>query len=112
MPTKRTDTPADPEYPKAGLTGPADTDDPGVRVTTAQPQPSDYDRRRGATPAAAAVGHHEPPTPPLRLTSEPRIETYDLQAPGGTPVAVTHNIDTGEATYDWGSSPPPHDDAA
>jgi len=39
--------------------------------------------------------------PPLRLIGEPRIERYELAAPDGTVVEVTHNIDTGEASYLW-----------
>jgi hypothetical protein len=95
MPTKRTA----PEYPKPGLVGPADTDDPTVRVSSTNPAPTEQDRRTGRTPAAVAV---DPPRPaPLRLAGEHRTETYELLAPGNVVVDVTHNLDTGATEYVW-----------
>jgi hypothetical protein len=86
-------------YPTAGLTGPADTDDPDVRVSSSSPNPTDQDRRTGRTPAAVAM---DPPQPvPLRLAGEHRTETYELLAPGNVVVAVTHNLDTGATEYVW-----------
>ncbi len=92
MPTKKT---ADPSTNV--LHGPADTDDPAVRVSTTSPDNSDL--RSGTKPAAVVVDPLA--VPPLRLIGEPRIETYEQIAPDGTVVEVTHNLDTGEASYHW-----------
>ena len=92
MPTKKI---ADP--PAKVLHGPGDTDDPAVRVSTTSPDDSDL--RSGVKPAAVVVDPSA--VPPLRLIGEPRIERYELAAPDGTVVEVTHNIDTGEASYLW-----------
>jgi hypothetical protein len=52
----------------------------------------------GSRVAAVAV----PPAPaaPLRLKSEPRIETYEATKPNGEIVFVTHNLDTGRSSYE------------
>jgi hypothetical protein len=88
-----------PDYPTPGLTGPADTDDPDVRVSSSNPNPTEQDRRTGRTPAAVVVDR--PQAAPLRLAAEHRTETYELLAPGGVVVAVTHNLDTGATEYVW-----------
>lgn len=89
----------DPVYPSPGVTGPADTDDPDVRVSSVPAAPSATDLRSGTTAAVAVV---LPLAPPLQLVSDPRIETYEIVAPGGTVVEVTRNIDTGAALgYVW-----------
>jgi hypothetical protein len=109
MPTKRTttdttaDTTADIDYPQRGLIGPADTTDATVRVSSTPPAPSDTDLRTGRVQAATAVGHHRDPAAPapLRLATEPRTETYEVEAPGGTIVKITRNIDTGQHSIEW-----------
>ncbi|MGD9525636.1 hypothetical protein [Pseudonocardia sp.] len=97
-----------PEYPAPGLVGPGDTADPATRVASARPDPADNDLRTGRTVAATAVP--ERPTPdapapapegPLRLAGEPRIEQYEAEAPDGTILIVTRNIDDGTSTVEW-----------
>jgi hypothetical protein len=104
MATKRptTDTAAV-EYPQPGLIGPADTDDPTVRVTSARPTPTDTDLQTGRTSAATAIGHHREPAAAaaLRLADEPRVESFEVVAPGGSIVVVTRNIDTGAHSVEW-----------
>lgn len=91
-----------PAYPAPGVTGPVDTADATVRVSSASPAPTDHDRRTGRTPAVVPVDRPDPVPPPplLRLTGE-RIEHYELLAPGGVVVEVTNNLDTGETQYRW-----------
>ena len=90
--------PRRPEYPESGLTGPADTSDPSVRVSSTAPTPSETDLRRGTAIAATAI---VPPPPPLALVGEPRIERYELVAPGGTVVEVTRDLDSDQLAYNW-----------
>ncbi len=91
--------PRRPEYPESGLTGPADTSDPSVRVSSTAPTPSETDLRRGTAIAATAI---VPPTPPpLALVGEPRIESYELIAPGGLIVEVVRDLDSDQLSYNW-----------
>lgn len=90
--------PTTPTYPKAGMTGPADTDDPGVRVSSTPPNPTPVDIRSGTTRGATAAGQHQPAAP-LRLLGEPRIERFETVTPAGRVVEVARNLDTGHADY-------------
>jgi len=54
-------------------------------------------------PGLVALPDRPAPPGPLQLASEPRTESYELVAPGGTVVEVTHNIDTGQRSYHWTS---------
>ncbi len=92
--------PRRPEYPESGLTGPADTSDPNVRVSSTAAAPSETDLRRGTAIAATAIVP-PPPPPPLALVGEPRIESYELLAPGGTVVEVTRDLDSDQLAYHW-----------
>ncbi len=96
--SKRTTEPAI-EYPTPGLTGPADTDDPTIRVSSTPPAYSEHDQLTGTSTAAAPAEHDVPEV--LRLADEPRIDTHELVAPTGTIVEVTHNLDTGQRDYQW-----------
>lgn len=102
-PTTKKPTATDPEppYPKPGLVGPADTDNPDVRVSSAPPTPTGRDLHTGTTITAVALPDRPAPPGPLQLASEPRTESYELVAPGGTVVEVTHNIDIGQRSYHW-----------
>ena len=76
------------------LTGPADTLDPSVRVSTARSVPTDADLQAGtvagtvAMPAATVL-------PTLQLVGD-RIERYELVAPDGVICEIVRNMDTGE----------------
>jgi hypothetical protein len=87
--------------PRTKLTGPADTDSPDEHVTSGRTTPTENHLRGGqAIPATVPVAPR-PVAGPLQLAGEPRLETYELLAPGNVVVEVTRNIDTGEQSLVW-----------
>lgn len=82
----------------APLTGPADTDDPSVHVSSVTPPKADEALSgRVTAPATVTVPRHA--TPP-RDDSNDRFETYTLTRPNGTTATLRRNIETGERTID------------
>lgn len=80
--------------PTAAGDAPADTWDPKERASSARPDKA----------AAAAAGHGtvnavvKAGTVPDSTPTGSRTETYNVTAPDGSEVTVTHNYDTGETT--------------
>jgi hypothetical protein len=88
--------------PTTKRVGPADTDTPDEHVTSARVAPDTDDLRGGrAIPATIPVEPRPTQAPALVLADEPRIDQFEVLAPGNVVVEVTHNIDTGERSYVW-----------
>lgn len=78
------------------LTGPADTADDSVRVSSVTPRKAD-EALAGNVTAAATVELPQRPAA-TRDDSNDRTETYTTTGPSGQPLTVTRNIETGETT--------------
>lgn len=91
-----------PDQTEKPLTGPADTADPSVQVSSVTPRKAE--EAKAGKPTADATVKVPQREAPARDDSNDRIETYATTGPSGEPLTVEHNLETGETTVSPGSA--------
>lgn len=86
------------------LYGPADTNDPNVRVSSTKPQFTPEATKNGL-PVKAVT--ELPPVVKPEPVSQGRIDTYVTRGPGLSQYRITRDLDTGEETAERIEDVPP-----